>query len=242
MKKHLLAFLLIAITSSLFASKAKLSTFLNDADSFLKTHVVSGKVKYASIKSNQTTLNNLTSQIQNMSLHGFSNDEKKAFYINAYNITVIKSVIKNYPLANPLDVEGFFDAIKHNIAGESITLNDIENNKVRIYKDARIHFALVCAAKGCPSIVNYAYRPEKLNTQLQERAESSLNDPNFVRVKPNANAIYISEIFKWYKQDFLDEASSLVNYINKYRKSTNQLPSKYSVNNYPYNWKLNEYK
>ncbi len=243
MKKLMLYFLaltLVLITQA--NTKAKLTTFFNNTDSFLKTAVVSGKVKYPSIKNKPATLNSLIATIGTMNLHGASENEKKAFYINAYNLTVIKAVINSYPIEKPLDVDGFFDAKKYKIAGEDLTLNDIENKKVRIYKDARIHFVLVCAAKGCPAIVNYAYRPAKLEAQLQERTAYALNDINFIRVKPNTKTIYISEIFKWYKQDFLDESKSLVAFINNYRKDTNKLPTSYTVNNYPYNWKLNVYK
>ena len=243
MKKFAVTVLaLMLVIASQASTRTKLAAFFNSTDIFLKTAVVNGKVKYPSIKNNSAGLNNLISMIGDMSLSGATDNEKKAFYINAYNITVIKAVINSYPIEKPLDVDGFFDSKKHKVAGEYLTLNDIENNKVRIYKDARIHFVLVCAAKGCPVIVDYAYRPDKLETQLQERTVFALNDVNFVRVKPNSKTVYISEIFKWYKQDFLAESKSLITFINKYRKDTNKLPTSYTVNNYPYNWKLNIYK
>ena len=241
MKKYLIiSILLIGISS--FASKAKLNEFFNATDNFLKSHVSNGTVKYANIKKNPIILNRIVTQINHMNLNNTTQDEKMAFYINAYNIMVIKAVVNHYPIAKPLDVNGFFDEKKYLFASQSLTLNDIENKKIRVYKDARIHFALVCAARGCPAIVNYAYRPEKLESQLQERAVSSLNDLNFIRVKPNAETIYISEIFKWYESDFVTSKQSTIDYINKFRKAENKLPSRYKVTNYPYNWKLNEYK
>ena len=243
MKKLSILLLVLSITLvTQAASKAKLNEFLNATDAFMKSTVTTGSVKYATIKKSPAALNALIAQIGAMNLHGFTADEKKAFYINAYNVSVIKGIVNNYPLEKPLDVDGFFDKIKYTVAGESLTLNEIENSKVRIYNDARIHFALVCAARGCPSIVDYAYRPEKLEAQLQERTISSLNDPNFIRVKPNAKTVYISEIFKWYEGDFLKEGKTVVAFINKFRRENSALPSSYKVANYPYNWKLNEYK
>ncbi|MEM6360586.1 MAG: DUF547 domain-containing protein, partial [Bacteroidota bacterium] len=48
---------------------------------------------------------------------------KNAFFVNAYNLIVIYQVAKFYPLKSPLDRSGFFDRVKHTVAGESITLN-----------------------------------------------------------------------------------------------------------------------
>ncbi|MEO8269711.1 MAG: DUF547 domain-containing protein [Aureliella sp.] len=38
-----------------------------------------------------------------------------------------------------------------------VSLNGIENDVLRPMGDPRIHFALVCAARGCPRLQNRAY-------------------------------------------------------------------------------------
>ena len=190
--------------------------FFSKADAFFKKNVSSGKVRYASIKANPAELNALVSMVENYAIAGKSSNAKKAFYLNAYNIIVIKAVIDKYPLKGPLTVTGFFDAQKHKIAGKSITLNHLENNIIRpTYKDARIHFALVCGANGCPKIANFAFTPTKVDAQLTSQTKKAMNDSYFIRVK--GNKVQYSELFNWYKKDFLNEASSVVDYINKYR-------------------------
>ena len=61
-----------------------------------------------------------------MDLSSASAESKKAFYINAYNLIVIYQVSKFYPLKSPLDKSGFFDKVKHQVAGEALTLNALE--------------------------------------------------------------------------------------------------------------------
>ncbi|MEO8495936.1 MAG: DUF547 domain-containing protein [Planctomycetota bacterium] len=53
-----------------------------------------------------------------------------AFYINAYNSCCIKAILDNYPLHTPKDVEGFFDKLKFDVAGEKLTVSEIEYDRL----------------------------------------------------------------------------------------------------------------
>ena len=53
-----------------------------------------------------------------------------AFYINAYNSTNIKQVLDHYPIHSPMDIPGHFDAIKHRVAGEDLTVSQIEYDRL----------------------------------------------------------------------------------------------------------------
>lgn len=236
MKKCLFLLVIgLSVTTS-FAFDAAQTNFFEEVNSFLSKYVSQGKVDYQSIKNNSSELDKLIGQIKTINLSSLSEKTKKAFYINAYNILVIKSVVENYPIKGPLTVPGFFDKKQHVIAGERMTLNDIENKKLRAaYNDSRIHFVLVCAAKGCPQIVPFVYTPEKLQDQLMTQTKKALNDDAFVRVKPNEKKVLISEIFKWYKEDFPD---AIIEYLNKYRSQ--KILTDYTVDYYPYNWDLND--
>lgn len=239
-KKIFLSTTLLLIISSLFAN-SQIDSFFKKTDSFLKKNVKNGLVNYEGIKSNPTELNNLVSQISTMKLTEKQGNTHKAFYINAYNILVIKGIVNNLPTKSPLDTDGFFDKKKYKIANEFLVLNDIENKKIRaVYHDARIHFVLVCAAKGCPLIMNYAYMPSQLDKQLESRTKQTLNDNSFVRIKSNVKTVLISEIFKWYKADFTTGGKTIIMYLNQYRTTTTKISEKYKQDYYPYNWKLNK--
>ena len=210
--------------------------FFKSADQFFKDNVKDGKVAYSSIHSNQDQLNELVKMISVLSVSNANANTKQAFYINAYNVLVIKGIVDNYPIKSPLDQSGFFDKISYKVAGQSLTLNDIENKKLRAqFGDARFHFVLVCGAIGCPPLISKAYLPKTLNAQLQKQTEIALNNPNFIKVKKNK--VQLSEIFKWYKEDFVKKGDE-INYINTFRND--KIPTDAKLSYYPYNWSLNQ--
>jgi hypothetical protein len=210
--------------------------FFNGVSSFLKEHVADGKVNYAGIASDKGELQSLYSQIGSMDLSNADKNTKTAFYLNAYNLLVIWSVVEKYPIQSPLDVDGFFDKRKHLVAGENVTLNTLEEKKLR--PDARVHFALVCAAKGCPKLQATAYLPETVQKQLNEVTTKALNDPQFIRVDYSNKSVQLSKIFDWYGSDFTTTSGTVMNFINTYRSA--KIPDTYKLEYYAYDWSLNK--
>jgi hypothetical protein len=212
--------------------------YFTRADVFFSTYVKDGKVDYKAIAENTTSLNNLLDLAKDIRASKELPAEYQAFWINGYNLLVIKGIVENYPIKSPLDIAGFFDITKHQIGGKHISLNDIEHKILRAEfpEEPRFHFVLVCAGLGCPPIINKAYLPLTLEAQLERQTQSALNDPNFIQVVKNK--IRISQIFEWYKKDFTKGGHGLVDYINNYR--TEKLPKKANVSYYKYNWTLNE--
>ena len=68
------------------------------------------------------------------------------------------------------------------------------------YNEPRIHFAVNCAAVGCPGLRPEAFVGIKLEQQLEESAELFLSDSS--RNYYSAGRLYISSIFNWYEEDF----------------------------------------
>ena len=238
MKKLLLIVLMgVFSTATLYGEGSE--AFFQKADAFFKANVsTTGGIYYASIKSNPATLNALVKDIASFPFSSSGKSTQKAFLINAYNILVIKNVVDHYPIAKPTDVSGFFDKKKFNVAGMSLTLSDIENKKIRpVYKDARTHFVLVCAAKSCPPLANFAFMPSKLESQLTARTKKAMNSRSFIKVDNDKKTVRISQIFEWYAADFKAEAKDFVSYINKYRSTP--IPASYKSSFYTYNRALN---
>lgn len=240
MKNILTPLLLLMLTLSFRISLATdLNTFFEESDSFLKKHVVAGHVAYKKIKADNSNVQKLYKDINTMNLSNTTDNEKKAFYINAYNIIVIYQVSKYYPLRSALDQSGFFDKVKHVVAGESMTLNFLEIKKlVLTYKDPLLHFALACAAESCPPLASHAYFPADLSNQLENRTKLSLNDNDWIKVDAKTKTVSISKIFDWYKRDFSMTGLSTIQFINKHRKVN--IPENYRVEYYTYDWSLNE--
>jgi hypothetical protein len=236
MKKLLIvAFILF---SNLHLYGNELASFFTEADGFLKTYVKNGNVAYDKINKNPGDIEKLYKTIGSMDLSGATHADKKAFYINAYNLVVIYWVVKNYPLKSPMDNSGFFDKVKHTVAGESLTLNALEKNKLLIpYKDARFHFVLVCAAKSCPPLPGFAFLPDQLDQQLTDRTRLAINS-KWLMVDASRKKVAVSKIFDWYKNDFTQGGKTTLEWINQYRKE--KIPTSYQVEFYEYDWTLNQ--
>lgn len=230
----------ILLASIAFANGG--TDFFSQTDSFLKKYVKNDLVNYAAIKAAPAELDELVAQIEAFNINSLeAGNAQKAFWINSYNVLVIKGIVENYPTKSPLAIEGFFKTTVHRVAGQDLTLDAIENEKIRAaYGDARIHFALVCAALGCPPIKPYAYWPEKLDEQLAESTTAILNDGTFIRLNSEEKTVLVSEIFKWFRVDFETDGQSILQYINPFLK--NKIPADYILDFYPYNWDLNEAK
>lgn len=210
--------------------------FFADAGAFFSENVANGRVDYKSIHSSPEKLNELLSQAKNIRVSKSDVKVYQAFWINTYNLLVIKGIIDNYPTKSPLDISGFFDKTKYDVDGTSITINDIENKKLRAaIGDARYHFVLVCGAKGCPPLISIAYKPDSLEKQLQQQAVRALNDSSFIRV--SKGKVAVSEIFKWYKEDFITDGKNEIDFLNRFRKDQVSGDSKLSY--YSYDWSLN---
>jgi hypothetical protein len=237
MKKLTILTILLLSLSFSESSAQGLDSFFEDADGFFNSYVSNGKVDYKAILEAPSQLNSLLEKAKQIEVSASDVSTYQAFWINAYNLLVIKGIINNYPINSPLDKKGFFDKITYDLGNTSITLNDIENKKLRglFDEEARFHFVLVCAGLGCPPIINKAYKPDSLEAQLQKQTEVALNNPNFIKVK--GNKVQLSQIFDWYKGDFTQNGTE-IEYINRYRKEA--IPINANVSYYNYDWRLNE--
>ncbi|MCZ6593410.1 MAG: DUF547 domain-containing protein [Bacteroidetes bacterium] len=234
-KLFILTFLFVAFSVSEGHSQT-VQSFFDEADAIFKSYVSDGKVDYAAIKNNPDKLNSVLETAKHISVS--INDPKiyQAFWINAYNLSVIKGIVDNYPLKSPLDKKGFFDKTKYDLGSTSITLNDIENRKLRAqFDDARFHFVLVCGAMGCPPIIGKAYTASNLENLLEQQTINALNDNTFIKV--TEKIVAFSEIFKWYKEDFVKEGQTEIDFLNNYR--IEKVPKDAKVTYYSYDWRLN---
>lgn len=230
---------LTAIVLLSFHTKADLTKFFSDADAFFKKYVNANGVNYQLVKKNMSEIDALYRQLGEVNLGAASAAEKKAFHINAYNLIVIYRVASKYPIGSPMDDPGFFDKVEHRVAGEMLTLNQLEKEKLlKPYGDARIHFVLVCAAKSCPPLANYAIKPSDLESQLNTLTTKALNDPRWLIVNRSQKKVELSRIFEWYQSDFGDSKEAVLQWINKFRAA--KIPTNYTVNYYEYDWALND--
>ncbi|MEK9627773.1 MAG: DUF547 domain-containing protein [Nitrospinota bacterium] len=169
-------------------------------------------------------------------------NQQLAFYINSYNALAMYGVVYHKipkDFNSLIDRANFFKFTEYNIGGTEISLYDYENKIIRPIGDPRVHFALNCMVVDCPRLPNTPFIPEELDFQLNVAALEFLNNPKKVLVDHVNKEVKVSEILKFYEEDFVNpkQASSLLEYINKFRKE--KIPSSYEVSFFKYDWTVN---
>lgn len=174
----------------------------------LEASVVEGQVQYDEVAKQRAALDAALGEMASVSVNGWTEPQKLALYMNAYNACTLAIVVdarqkRTQGLASIRDLDGgkVWDTRTCTVAGESLTLNQIEHERVRPIGDARIHAALVCAAKGCPPLLSSPFRASELESQLTAASRAWVAT---TAVKPLQTSIGFSEIFQWYSEDFSD--------------------------------------
>ena len=162
-----------------------------------------------------------------------------AYHLNAYNaLAMYKVIAVGIPdtLAGLRKVS-FFALGKVQVGGEPISLYSYENDVIRPLGDPRVHVALNCMSVGCPRLPREPFLPERLEQQLEREARLFFNEPRNVTVDADRRIVRLSEILKFYPEDFLRVAPSLIDYVNRYHAVP--IPADYKIEYIPYDWTIN---
>lgn len=165
--------------------------------------------------------------------------DRVAHYINSYNALAMYNVLDaGIPetLAGVRKVPFFF-LRQVQIGGERMSLYAYENRIIRPTGEERVHFALNCMAAGCPQLPREPFTATGLDAELDREAKEFFAEARNLAVDPERKLARVSEILKFYTEDFLADAPSLVAYINRYRATP--IPSDYDVAFIPYDWRVN---
>lgn len=230
-----------SVTESTYDTKVNLNIVNHDAwDKLLKKHVKdNGLVNYKGFISDSVALNSyvsfLSQQVPNTS---WSAKEQLAYFINVYNANTIKLIVDNYPVKSIKDISATISPFLKsyiNIGDKTYSLADIEKGILQKMNEPRIHFAINCASISCPKLMRDAFTAKNVDQLMDKAATEFINsDKNSI----NKDNLKLSEIFKWYKSDFLQAERSIIDYINKF--SNVQINENASVDYIQYNWNLND--
>lgn len=210
-------------------------------DAQLKKFVsAKGNVNYKAWKADSKELETYLNSIsKNAPQASWTANQKKAYWMNAYNAYTIKLILINYPVKSIKDIGGFVDPWKlqfFEIGGVKMDLNHIEHKVLRVeFNDPRIHVGINCASYSCPRLSNIAFTEENVEAELEKLMKEFVNDPT--KNKISATKYELSEIFNWFEKDFTKKGT-LVDYLNKYAAVKIGKSAKKSF--LKYNWALNE--
>ena len=208
-------------------------------NALLVKHVTAdGKVNYTGFKTDKPKLDEYLSILsKNAPTEKWTKNEKLAYWINLYNAGTIQLILINYPVKSIMEINGgkAWDLKFIKSGSQTLSLNQIENEIIRPrFKEPRIHFAVNCAAKSCPKLLNKAFYAHILDKQLHTATKKFINNSYKNTITPST--IKISKIFEWYAIDFGGK-EKLINYFNQY--SNTKINSNAKISFMEYNWDLN---
>jgi len=195
-------------------------------DALLRQNVDQGLVDYDAFARSEA-FGRYLEQLAAANLDGLSEADRLAFWINVYNAYTIQLVnsheeresIRNInKTLGFLQLKGPWSEEIVRAAGRTLSLDDVEHEVIRTqFDEPRIHFALVCAALGCPPLRSEAYTGRLLEEQLEDQARTFLRDsPAKNSVDVAEGTVWVSPILVWYKGDFGGSDEALGRFLGRY--------------------------
>lgn len=197
-------------------------------NALLEAHVVDGMVNYDAFAASHEFIAYLNA-LARTDPSNLPRHDQLSFWLNAYNAYTIRLINVHGERESIRNIDksfGFLKAYgpwKEKIAvvgGHAYGLDEIEQDIIRPrFNEPRVHFALVCAAMGCPPLRSEAYVGERLDAQLDDQARIFLASPAKNRVDVSTRTVYLSPIFvgfRDYIKDFGGTERAVGRFIARY--------------------------
>jgi hypothetical protein len=175
-------------------------------DQILDVNVRDGLVYYRALKSDRGRLDRYLASlaVTPAVYQGWSKRQQMAFWVNAYNAFVLKTVIDNYPLRGTIrQIPGAFDKNAFRAAGRSVTLDQIEKTILPEFKEPRLFLALGRGAVGSGRLRSEAYTADRLDKQLADIQAEFVSNRYLYRFDRLTNELSITPIVSWREADFV---------------------------------------
>ncbi len=197
-----------------------------------------GHVNYKNFKKDKQMFNKFLNILSNTKIdNNWTTNQKIAFWINVYNAFTIKLIINNYPLKSIKEIKKPWDIKFFKIDGRSLSLGDVEHLILRKeFNEPRIHFAINCASKSCPRIIQIPYEGKNLDKLLERQTKEYVNDSEVNEI--TENSYKLSKLFSWFSKDFRQAEGNVEGFISKYSKT--RIINQKNKGFLEYNWELNE--
>jgi len=222
-------------------------------DALLRRHVADGFVDYDAF-ARSGEFQDYLERLDAARPDDLPEAEQLAFWINTYNAWTIQQInahgeresIRNInKTLGLLSLKGPWSEKMVRAAGRTLSLDDVEHGIIRKeFEEPRIHFALVCAALGCPPLRSEAYTGARLEEQLEDQARAFLlRSPGKNRVDAAEATVWVSSILTWYQDDFGGTDEALGQFLARYWPEGEDrqllLSGRFKLRKTEYDWALN---
>lgn len=222
---------------------------------FLETYLVRGeddinRVDYRGVApEDRARLDAYLEALSGTEVDRLSRASQLPFWINLYNALTVQVVLDHFPVDSIREIDispGFFSNGPWGrkllrVEGEEISLNDVEHRILRpIWQDPRIHYAVNCAALGCPNLQPRAFTPENAESLLEKGASDYVNHPRGVFFRDGE--LVVSSIYDWYQADFGGSEAGVIDHLMEHARPglRERLQDFREIDGYRYDWSLNQ--
>lgn len=191
------------------ADAARRKTF----DMILDNYVRDGFVYYRALKAERSALDGFINLLGTVQVDKLSRDEQLAFWLNAYNALVLRTVINHYPIQGVSkiypaksirQVPGAFERLPHRVAGRTLTLDQIEQTVLPQFNDPRVYLGLGRGAVGSGRLRSEAFGPQMIGAQLADAASECVSHAECVHLDRDSSTLVASSIFSWRDKEFAE--------------------------------------
>jgi hypothetical protein len=176
-------------------------------------------------------------------------DAQFAYWVNLYNALTVDVVLDHYPVDSIRDIDispgwfadGPWGKKLITVDGSELSLDDIEHRILRpIWKDPRVHYAVNCAALGCPNLRPRPFSAARLDEMLTDGARAYVNHPRGARM--TGDGLVVSSIYVWFQADFGGDDAGVIAHLKRYAKPglAADLGAARGIDDHRYDWALND--
>lgn len=178
-------------------------------DEILDLYVRDGMVYYFALKQERARFDRYVQSLGDLpadTLKGWPPERQLAFWINAYNAFVLRTVIDSYPIrgraseypANSIrQIPGAFERRTFRAAGRMLTLDAIEKDVIGEFNDPRALLALARGAMGGPRLKSEAFTADRLDAQLTTMVSELPTRRDLVFVDTANEQLSVNPLFSW---------------------------------------------
>src|SRR5262245_3705595 len=181
-------------------------------DTILDLNVRDGMVYYRALKADRGKLDGYVNLLAGTAVDKLPKNDQIAFWLNAYNALVLKTVVDHYPIPKRSSdypdksirqIPGAFERLTHRVGGRTLTLDQIEQTVLPEFNDPRVYLALGRGAVGSGRLRSEAFSGAQIEQQLAEVASECVSRPECVHLDRDNNKMNISAVFSWREKEFV---------------------------------------